>query len=479
MTNVITSLTNLAFILQTYKDYIYNRSYLIEQSIHSSAFESVISIISIQDNTSVADQDYLLVSVDSKVFFTDVTLLNINISQTYLDLVQSETTLSNLKISNLTCSTDYSILTLLNSETVMSNITYSDSSCSFLRSTNSDVSISNATISSINADDYLLLFLNSVITIIENMYIGDVSSTLTSIMKSDKNVIHLIHNLTMINIQNTAFYLEDSTVTTIDNSTFSNCLRGISARESSFGTISNSTFENIGVSSNIYGSALYLLSSNATVQGSTFTNNSAYNGAGFFSSCSLANQCSTSLTNNTFDGNSALMKGGAVYYTMNRPTLDNNTFSHNTAEYGPDIGSYPVRIVEHGKATNKVTLGGVASGLDFDTPTIFDLVDYDNQVMNMEDSSIVKLTGKSANSSIFGTDYAKINSGIASFDVINFMASSGRQGVEYSVTTKAIDSAKAMLVAQNDEDYQQNYVTTLKVNFRNCKPGEYEDSKGQ
>ena len=48
---------------------------------------------------------------------------------------------------------------------------------------------------------------------------------------------------------------------------------------------------------------------------------------------------------NNFTLNSAQVEGGALKYTSKRPqNITQNTYDRNTASYGPNLASYPVRI---------------------------------------------------------------------------------------------------------------------------------------
>jgi hypothetical protein len=59
--------------------------------------------------------------------------------------------------------------------------------------------------------------------------------------------------------------------------------------------------------------------------------------------CSVDNskKCLFNLENNKFNGNSALLSGGSIYYDLYSPKgLMSNQFSENTANYGNSVGSY-------------------------------------------------------------------------------------------------------------------------------------------
>ena len=121
--------------------------------------------------------------------------------------------------------------------------------------------------------------------------------------------------------------------------------------------------------------------------------------------------------------------GGGIYYNLNRPVISNLRFNGNSAKYGPNIASYPVKVVSKNTHQNKISLEDVASGLDYNQTLYFELVDYDDQVMNLENSKTVKIVPNEDTSSVRGTDFAKLNAGVAEFDNLIFRAEAGKKDV--------------------------------------------------
>jgi predicted outer membrane repeat protein len=82
---------------------------------------------------------------------------------------------------------------------------------------------------------------------------------------------------------------------------------------------------------------------------SNFVNNTALyeSGGALGLSCIIKNEnkCIFNLNNNSFSGNKAPLKGGAIYYDLYSPIgLESCKFSNNSAAYGSDIGSYPFKL---------------------------------------------------------------------------------------------------------------------------------------
>jgi predicted outer membrane repeat protein len=58
---------------------------------------------------------------------------------------------------------------------------------------------------------------------------------------------------------------------------------------------------------------------------------------------SITYTCNYTITNTDFTNNSAKINGGAIRFTYYKPNIaGNNTFLGNTADYGPNMASYPV-----------------------------------------------------------------------------------------------------------------------------------------
>jgi hypothetical protein len=130
----------------------------------------------------------------------------------------------------------------------------------------------------------------------------------------------------------------------------------------------------------------------------------------------------TTIENSNFYGNEAVIMGGAIYYNLYRPLLNANQFN-NSAPYGPNIASYPVRIVELATSQNKIYLSNIGSGIKHDGVLSLAIVDFDNQTMNLESDSTIKIVRTNEQSSVTGTDSAKISNGTAKFNSLELIVS--------------------------------------------------------
>ena len=62
------------------------------------------------------------------------------------------------------------------------------------------------------------------------------------------------------------------------------------------------------------------------------------------------------ISETTFDTNSGVSQGGAIYYNYNKPTIINTTFTNNTANYGSDFASYAVSIIMNGNISTQMII---------------------------------------------------------------------------------------------------------------------------
>ena len=284
-----------------------------------------------------------------------------------------------------------------------------------------------------------------------------------------------ISNLTFVNSTMYTLDIESSTVTSIDSINLTDNTYSARIILSTVGSLTNSLFSQCGGSARRVGGGLLIDRSNTTVSNSTFDTNTAVSGGAIGISCTVTSQCSNTIRDNTFIDNNAT-KGGAIYYSANRPMLENNTFTNNTAQYGPEVGSYPVKIVKKGSNNNKLTLSNVVSGLLYENDLEVELVDFDEQVMVLNSENTIKVTAPNPGTAILGTDFSKLEQGMAHFDSLIFKAEAGKQNVNFRLTSNAIDSSIISQVVGNDDG---EYDNTITANFRYCKPGEIENASGQ
>ena len=146
----------------------------------------------------------------------------------------------------------------------------------------------------------------------------------------------------------------------------------------------------------------------------------------------------------TFNGNTASIAGGAIYYDVFRPIMTNLIFQNNSAPYGNDIASYPVRIVARGDNNNDdyhIYLNQIASGQALSNSLVLKIVDYDNQtITNLIKGNIVVST-IDKNTKAYGRNSESIVNGVSTFSGLILSANPGSNNVKFSVNTGMIDNS--------------------------------------
>jgi hypothetical protein len=176
--------------------------------------------------------------------------------------------------------------------------------------------------------------------------------------------------------------------------------------------------------------------------------------------------CDLKINDSAFVGNNASSKGGAIYYGFKRPQLINVTNQGNAAPYGPDLASYAVKIRMVG--SEEMVINNIGPDIKNEGVVKFELIDYEDQVMVLNNVDQIKITPRNvSNSSIGGVNLVLMQNGVASFDNLVATAKYGSQNVKYQASSKAISSEKISQV------YGSVISDNLIIfNFRNCKPGE-------
>lgn len=146
----------------------------------------------------------------------------------------------------------------------------------------------------------------------------------------------------------------------------------------------------------------------------------------------------------SFIQNRADKYGGAIYYDIYRPKLTNITFEKNAAPYGPDIASYPVKVVVLGSNTSAIMLNDVASGQIYPETIKLSVVDFDNQIATDIVSGTISINSVTGDASTLGRSSEGIVKGVAVFEEIIFVSKPGSKNVTFSVSTNSIQRSKLL-----------------------------------
>ena len=185
--------------------------------------------------------------------------------------------------------------------------------------------------------------------------------------------------------------------------------------------------------------------------------------------CTSLQRCKLFISNCTFDNNSATIQGGAIYYDYAHPTINQTLFISNYALYGPNFASYPVRIgLINSSKDDEIVVSGVGSGIILQKNLKIALIDYDEQVMVLDNSSQVIILSKNlTEAKISGVNTVKIKNGVGIFTRFAAISKPGSTGITFKISSKSINQQEISTIFENEITQKD-----LTMNFRFWKPGE-------
>ena len=145
-------------------------------------------------------------------------------------------------------------------------------------------------------------------------------------------------------------------------------------------------------------------------------------------------------------------------------------FENNLALYGKNIASYPIKIASIDHQSDIITLTDVVSGQIYSPALKFELVDHDDQVNTIDNTSKIKIKLIAENTAVTGFAQSVVHQGVASFDQLILQAKLGLQNVEILVVSSALNSQKIRL--QYEWTVSQ---VPISASFRFWKSGEVEE----
>jgi hypothetical protein len=142
----------------------------------------------------------------------------------------------------------------------------------------------------------------------------------------------------------------------------------------------------------------------------------------------------------------------------------NNEFTNNTAVYGPNIASYPVKIMEiKGSEIQEISiLNNIPSGEEIESPLYFGIVDVsETKIVNSINTGSILVSPVTEGASVLGSNTAALVKGRTTFSNIIFKSSPGAKNVKFKISTTQINYRKIQFL--NSEKYADQILT---VNFR-------------
>ena len=462
----------LWFLSQSYKAYLSSNTNQISSLANKNWFQLISSSLSIESSTVIQNQSYVVDSFQSNFTSKDIIIKNWQTSANIFSISSTNLIANNLTILNISSLADHSSVISGQFQSVisMSNIKYTNSSTVFVRSDSTQLNMDGIETSSISLNENLISFTGCTNISLKGFNIYSINLT-ASIIYSSTSSFDIIQNVVISNIKSVGFEFYFSNVTQIIDLSFINLSKGMTITNSQINSISNSMFSGCGDSSIIYGGAIDIVESSSTIYNWSFSNNLAQSGGAISVRWSQNTTWNSKITQNQFSNNRAIYKGGAINYENKRPEISNNMNCNNSASYGSNIASYPVKIVENGTLKTSTYLSDVSSGVALEKNLVFAIQDFENQTIP-DDSYSIKILPITQNSSISGYDSAKANHGLATFKNLIFIKEPGAQHVQFEATSTSIDMVK-------NQALNVPFINIIDVSFRFWKPGESQISSSE
>ncbi|CAI2373025.1 unnamed protein product [Moneuplotes crassus] len=463
------SCSKLCFLDQRLVEYIKENNL---QSISEGfdLIEIVSGSLQIINNTLFSNQNGILNVFMSTLTISGTILRDINFTNTPIKLISSSFEMYDVLLTNIQDNSDREIiLTNVDTQITARNITYENSNTRLLSALSGVVEFSIISAKNITNAGNLLYLLSCDRVKFTNITLSNLKVLSDQIIKVEKSY-NVSFGDSIIEDQNkTVISIIKSQVDMIKNMNITNCFKALSISNSNLTLIQNLLFTKNGKNSDlIHGGAVKIIDSIISIKDTMFLNNIASKAGAIDFECFSNDLCKLDLDNVTFTNNSASVQGGAIYYNLIRPKIFNSTFINNSAQYGPDLASYPVKMKMKNDSDSQIHLTGIGSGVVISAPVKLALLDYDNQVMNLNNVDQVGIFSQNSSHSIVGgANSFPFKSGIATVEGIIFESKPGSKNVTFNAPTSAIDSNKVNTAFPN-EDFS-SYIT---VDFRFCEPGE-------
>jgi len=217
--------------------------------------------------------------------------------------------------------------------------------------------------------------------------------------------------------------------------------------------------------------ALSASSIHAILDSCTFRSNSAKiaggkgRGGAVLLTCALSSlNCNYSLLKSVFEGNTALVKGGAISWEDVMPQLTDVNFTSNRATYGNEVSSYAIQLTY----SLKPHLEAVASGQAYPHNLSLALRDHYGNIVATDSESSAELVATQAGTAVAGTWKVVAVDGVFTFQDFVITAVPGAN-TSLHVTTNAVDVSKQLRSGDN-ASYSPSVPFT--VSMRNCTLGE-------
>ena len=462
----------LCFIPDTFKNYINKNSGLLSIPYSEAAINSVYSFLSIINGTIVKNQNTLISSIISEIIIEDSLLTNITVTKgSNLSLVSSTLSMTNVTITGVENLKGFDFIQSIENWTInIALVEFTNSNSNFLNAISTQVQLKNATFSTISSSRPILSVDQSSDNILDGVTINNwtlQSKWVIKISNWDSSQLNLI---TIQNLDKTAVYIYNSNISVLQNWLATNNYQAFLIEKSVISQFKDSILLKNGNSLSQYGGAIRLIDSNISISNLTFRNNEAQSGASISFEWKELSNWNLNLERSMFDSNIAFLQGGAIYYNYKRPKFSQNIFLNNQALYGVNIASYAVKIRFYKSNSDQMNVFDIASGMKYEKELTFELLDYDDQIMVLNNFNQIEMNVINSSQLIFkGENSALLKNGIATFR--NFIAISkpGNTMIPILIKWKAIEEK----IYKTVFGYQLGS-NILYANFRFWMPGEIQ-----
>jgi hypothetical protein len=463
----------LWFVSEDFVRNVYNKTE-IEIVERNELFQLILSSIIIENSTRIYLQSKVVDAYISSIKILNSSISDIDGDESAITISSSHLKITNSKFQRISSNGKESfIFALLDNDLTFENVTVADSDITLFRVLTSEITINSLFFVNVRSKESLFEIFDWEQVELRNIELLNSTSDGSILFSFSHSNIDVMSNIQINGIDKTAFYFHNSYVKLIENVEISHWLKAIHFEETVVEMLSQWSFANNG-GQNITGGALLVQNSDLTAKNSSFIGNSADVGGAIAFICSDSTTCSLSLESIELVNNSALVKGGGLYYDYMRPTFKEITFTNNSASYGNEIASYPVRIKEISSDSNTIFLYQVGPSIKLEAPLILKLVDYDDQTMVLDSSSQILIQPANRSiSSLNGFNSESLHQGVAIFENITFLAKLGSQNATFLALSKAINVNK-IKKAFKDVHWENEII----VNFRFCRPGEKISENG-
>ena len=460
----------LWFMSSSLKNYLKLNPNLYNQISTNKLFQLIQGNLIVQNSWKFYNQGSLFDSFISQLTISSTIIYSSIISDYMIKITSSTASISNWSFYGLSSSDDSGLIQAsFGTNLTMNGLTYTNSTSSFINSLSSSVNLAGLNIMNISSNSAILSFDGNTNSMMKSSVLTKLTSVNYSPIEILSSMFLTIINITITYIENNPVNIKNSNIILIDNLNVSMWTLEIYVDTSIISTLQNSTFQSMGSNQTRHGGAMHLTNSNTTIINSKFINNTAVYGGAIHYSWLGSKEWILNIKDSSFENNKAHEAGGAINYDVYRPNMINTAFYNNSAVYGNNIASYPIKIKEKESSQDQIILNNIGSGISGNISFVFGLYDFDDQVVSLDNVSQIAIRSIVNNTLVSGSTSVKVSKGVATFDNVIFTSFPGKANISFGLTSNAIDLAKAK------RQISSNYtLSDILVSFRFCKPGEIQ-----